>query len=133
MYRQDCRKVPKLGHVERLKDLTLVGSSIAINHKSSLFPTAILLRKGKTGIQGDLSTHNTVAALEPGCKHVHGSAFASRDPAFPTEEFSKDGDEASSTPVVICKSVTTIGGNHFVVQSHGRFHPDANGFLTTKR
>lgn len=55
-----------LGHVVRLKDLTLVGSAVAVHGEGGVLVVLaeVLLRKGDAGTERDLSADDTVTAKE---------------------------------------------------------------------
>ncbi|KAI6757302.1 hypothetical protein HG531_003127 [Fusarium graminearum] len=69
-------KVPELGHVESLKDLTLVAGTITVEDNGSVLVVVVLVSKGKTSTDGDLSTDDTVTAVEALGEHVHGTTLA---------------------------------------------------------
>lgn len=51
---KDTGEIPKLGHVESLKDLALVRGTVTVEGKSSSLLLVVLLGKGNTGANGNL-------------------------------------------------------------------------------
>jgi len=128
---KDSREIPKLSHVVGLKDLTLVRGTITIEGKSGCFVIEVLLGKGNTGTQGNLSTNNTVTAKEVGGEHVHGTTLATRDTGLASEKFGQDGGNGTATHVR--EAVAAVGSDNLVVWSQGGLHTDGNSFLLSHK
>ena len=73
---EDHGKVPELGHVEGLEDLTLVGSTVTVKSERDVLLVVVLVGESKTSTDGNLSTDDTVATVEAGSEHVHGTTLA---------------------------------------------------------
>ena len=124
---KDSGQVPELGHVVSFKDLTLVRGTITIEGKGGGLVAEVLLGKGDTGAQGDLSSDNTVSSKEVGGEHVHGASLASRDTSLASEKLGKDGGDGATTHVG--ESVAAVGGDDLVLGSQSGLHTDSDGFL----
>lgn len=80
--RQKISQPPQLGashttcHVVRLKDLSLVGSTITVHRERDRLLVVVLLRESDTGTDRYLGTDDTVTTVEALCEHVHGTTLS---------------------------------------------------------
>jgi hypothetical protein len=88
---KDDGQVPQLGHVVSLKDLTLVGSTITVKGDGNVLLALVLIGKGKTSTNGNLSTDDTVTAVEALGEHVHGTTLSVSDTLSSAEQLTNDG------------------------------------------
>lgn len=114
---EDDRKVPQFGHVERLKNLALVGGAIAVEGEGRVVFSQVLVCKGQTGADGDLCANDTVAAVEALGEHVHRSSFAVRDAFSPSEKFADDGSDGAASHQ--SEAVTSVGRDDVVFFGDG--------------
>lgn len=121
-------QLPKLGHVESLKHLTLVGSTITIQDNSSLLATGILLGKSQPGTDRHLSADNAVAAIKALGEHVHRTALAVRNTLTATKKLANDG--AHSAASHIGETVASVRGDDIVRLVDRMLDTDGDGLLT---
>ncbi|GER51516.1 holo-[acyl-carrier-protein] synthase [Striga asiatica] len=58
------RQIPKRGHIQSLKQLTLIGRSISVSGERDIIILTILLRKSQSTAQRDLSPENSMDAVK---------------------------------------------------------------------
>jgi len=121
------RQVPQLSHIERLKHLSLITSTITIQRHSRILIPIILMRKRKTSTNRNLSTDYTVSTIESLCKHMHGSTLSIRDSVTTTKQLANDGCNGSTTHE--SKSVAAVCGDDVVFFGEGVFDSDGDCFL----
>lgn len=121
-------EVPQLGHVERLEDLTLVGSSIAVKRDGGVLLALVLVCESQTSTDRNLSADDTVATVEALCEHVHGSSLSVRDTLTTAEKLADDGLDGSTAHQ--SESVTSVGGDDVVFLGDGVLDSDGYGFLS---
>jgi hypothetical protein len=125
---EDDGQVPELGHVEGLKHLTLVGSTVSVEGKGDVLLLLVLARESNTSADGDLGTDDTVSTVEAGSKHVHRSTLSVCDSLSPAEQFTDnrlDGCAAHQG-----EAVAAVGSNKMVGAFDGMLDTDGDGFLT---
>src|SRR5713226_9265141 len=71
-----ARKVPEFGHVECLKDLTLVACTIIIKSECSGGLLEVFHGKGDASADGNLGTNSTIAPKETQCEDVHRATLS---------------------------------------------------------
>jgi hypothetical protein len=121
-------KVPELGHVESLKDLTLVAGTITVQNDSSLLAASVLVCESQTGTDGNLSTDDTVSTVETLAEHVHGATFSVGDTLSATEQLTNDGSDTSTTHEGV--TVASVGGDDIVILVQGVLDTCCDGLLT---
>lgn len=91
-------KVPQLGHVEALEDLTLIGGTVSVHSEGSMLIglAHVLLGEGDTSTDGHLSTDNTVSTEERFCEDMHRAAFTVRHSVLASCE-PKEGEQSLNT------------------------------------
>jgi hypothetical protein len=122
------RKVPELGHVESLKDLTLVASTITVEDDGSVLVAVVLVSKGKAGADGDLSTDDTVTAVEALGEHVHGTTLTVGDTLTTAEQLSNDGSDRGATHQSV--AVASVGSDDIVLLGDGMLNTNGNSLLS---
>ena len=125
---EDDGQVPELGHVESLKDLTLVGGTVSVESKGDVLLVLVLACEGNTSSNGNLGTDDTVTTVETGGEHVHRSTLSVSDTFSPAEEFTDNGLDGCAAHQ--SEAVATVGGNKMVGALDGVFDTDGDGFLT---
>lgn len=128
---KDYRNVPELGHVESLKDLTLVACSVSVQREGDVFFAHVLIGKGDTSTDRDLCADDTVSSVEAGREHVHRSAFAVSNTLSPSEQFTDDRAHGSSAHHR--KTVTSVCGDEMILLGDGVFDPDGDSFLSGRQ
>lgn len=148
---KDAGEVPELGHVESLKDLALVGSTVTVEGKSSGLFLVVLLGKGDTGADGNLlflarrmdekegtgawmkkkgtylGTDDTVTAEERRSKDVHRTTLTERHTVLSAHQLGNDTLDGTASENG--KSVASVRGDDSVLVGDGGLHTDGNGFL----
>jgi len=117
----------RLYHVERLKHLTLVTGTIAIQSKCAIFVTHILLGKSDTSANRDLSANYSISPEERRSEDVHGTTLAVRHATLATEKLAEDTGDGPTTHDG--ERMAAIAGNDFVVWFDAVFKTDRHGFL----
>ena len=128
---EDDRDVPQLGHVESLKDLTLVAGTITVKSKSHVGLVHVLVCEGDTSTDGNLSTDDTISTVEASREHVHGTTLAVCNTLSSTQKFSNDGPHGTTTHHG--ETVTSVGGDQVVLLGNGVLDSDSDGFLTSRQ
>lgn len=128
---KDARKVPQLGHVESLKDLTLVGSTVTVQRQGDVLLVLVLLGKGNAGTDGDLGTDNTVTTVEAGGEHMHGTTLAVGNTLSSAEQLTNDGLDRGAAHHG--ETVAAVGGNDVVLLGDGVLDADGDGLLTGRQ
>jgi len=126
---KEGRELPELGHVESLKHLTLVASTITVENDGGLAVIVVLVRKRKTGTNGNLSSDDTVSAVEALGEHVHGATLSVGDTLSAAEKLAEDGANGRASHVG--ETVATVGGNHGVLFGDGILDTDGHGLLAS--
>ena len=124
-------QVPQLGHVEGLKNLTLVRGTITVEDDGGVRLLVVLLSEGQTGANGYLGTDDTVTTVEVLGEHVHRTTLAVRDTLTAAEKLTDDGLDGTTTHHG--KTVTTVSGNNFVHASDGVLNSDSDSFLSDRQ
>lgn len=122
-----ARQLPELRHVEGLKDLALVGRTVAVHGEDGILRARVLLRKGDAGADRDLGTDDTIPTKERGREHVHGASLALGDTCLAAKELSNDTLDCAAA--LNSEGVAAVGGDELVGWLHARLHPDSNGLL----
>lgn len=117
-----ARKVPEFGHVERLKDLTLVACAITVESERSGGPLEVFLGKSDTGADGNLGANNTIAAEETRCKDVHRATFSLGHADLAPEKLADDTRNGATTED--CKGMAAVGGDDRVFLGYRRLKAD---------
>src|SRR5690606_33782588 len=114
---KDNWDVPELGHVEGFKDLALVGSTITIECKGSVWSAHVTHGETDTSANRNLSTDNTVSSKEALCKHVHGATLSVGNSVTLAQELTNDGLDGAASHVG--KAVAAVGGDDVVFWGDG--------------
>ena len=117
-----ARKVPEFGHVERLKDLTLVACTITVESERNGGPLEVLHSKSDAGADGNLSTNNTIAAEETRCEDVHRATFTLGHAHLTPEKLADDARNGATTED--CKGMAAVGGDDRVFLGYRRLKAD---------
>ena len=124
------RKIPKLGHVVGLVDLTLVRRTITKVGKRYIIIAFVFIRERETSTQWHLRCNDPVATIEMLLfrEHVHRAAFAFRKTTLAASQFGHDASWVHAT----CQHMTVIAiGRHAFVTVFGcGLKAHNNGFLT---
>ena len=85
---EDTGQVPKLGHVEGFKNLTLIASTVTVEGEGgNVGFSGVLLSEGNTSAKWNLGTDDTVSSEEGRCEDVHRAALSIGHAVLTTEEF----------------------------------------------
>jgi hypothetical protein len=122
------RELPKLGHVESLKDLTLVAGTVTVEDDASRLGALVLVGESKTGTDRNLGTDNAVATVESLGEHVHGATLSVGDTLSAAEKLSDDGSYRAASHVG--EAVATVRGDDIVCLLDSVLDTDGDGFLT---
>ena len=114
-------------HVERLKDLSLVGGTITIKREGRNLFLLVLLCKSDASAQRDLRSDDTVAAKEAGREDVHRPALAVRHAALAAEQLADDALDRA--PAQDGERVAAVRGDDAVLGRDARLETDGDGFL----
>lgn len=125
---KDDGQLPQIGHVVGLEDLSLIGSTVTVQCQAHATVTLVLAGQSNTGTQRHLSAHNTVAAIEIGCIHVHGTALAARTTGLNASQLGQYTYWGYTHQ--ICPAMDTVCRDNVVHITHGRLHADSAGLLT---
>jgi hypothetical protein len=117
-----ARKVPEFGHVERLKDLTLVARTITVESKRSGGPFEVFHSKSHAGADGNLSTNNTISTEETRCKDVHRATLSLGHADLAPEKLTNDTSNGATTED--SKGMAAVGGDDQVFLSYRRLKAD---------
>ena len=128
---KDNGKVPELGHIVRLKDLTLVGSAISIQCQRDILLILVLARECDTGTNRNLSTDDAISTVKARGEHVHGPALSVGNALSPAKQFANDGLDAS--PTHEGEAVATVGGDEMVFALDCVLNADRDGFLSGRQ
>lgn len=128
---KDDGEVPQLGHVVGLEDLTLVGSTVTVKGDGDVLLALVLIGKGETGTDGDLSTDDTVTAVEALGEHVHGTTLSVGDTLSSAEKLSNDGLDRGAAHHG--ETVATVGGDDRVLLGDTVLNTDGDGLLTGRQ
>lgn len=121
------RQIPQLGHIERLKHLSLITRPIAIQTNSRVILAHILVREPNARTHRHLRTHNPVPTIEPRAEHVHAPALAVRNAIAPAEQLANDRlDRAAAHER---EAMAAVGGDEVVLLCEGVLDADCDGFL----
>jgi hypothetical protein len=125
------RQLPELGHVESLKDLTLVAGTVTVQNDTSLLAASVLVCESQTGTDGDLGTDDTVSTVEALAEHVHGTTLSVGDTLAATEQLTNDGADGGTTHQGV--TVASVGGNDIVLLVQGVLDTGCDGLLTSRQ
>ena len=128
---EDAGKVPQLGHVESLKDLALVGSTVTVKSQGDVLLVLVGLSESNTGTDGDLGTDNSVTTVETGGEHVHGTTLAVGDTPSSAEQLTNDGLDRGTAHHG--ETVAAVGGNDVVLLGDSVLDTDGDGLLTGRQ
>lgn len=123
------REVPELSHVESLKDLTLVASTVTVQYYRSVLVAVVLVRKSQASTDGDLSTDNTVTAVETFGEHVHRTTLSVRNSLTPAQELTNDRSDGTSAHQ--SETVASVGSDYVVLLSQRMLDTNGHGLLTS--
>ena len=86
---QNRRQIPKRRHIKRLEQLPLVRCSITVHGERHSLVLGVLLRKGQPATKRNLSSDDTVAAIETVflLVEMHGATFPLGTPRLAAHEF----------------------------------------------
>ena len=127
---EDDGKVPQLGHVVGLKDLTLVACTITIEGEAGSILAKVLLSESETGTNWYLRADDTVTAEESRREDVHRTTLAARHAVLATEELSKNTLDGTATEDG--EGVAAVRGDDQVLRRNGSLETDRNSFLKIK-
>lgn len=125
---EDDGQIPELGHVERFKNLTLVGGTITIQGQSDVVLAFVLVGKGDSSSDWNLSTYDAVSTIETSSKHVHGTTLSKGNTLSSSEQFSDDGFHGAATHEG--EAVTSVRRDEVVFFRDSMFDSDSDGFLS---
>ena len=125
---EDHGKVPELGHVEGLEDLTLVGSTVTVEGEGDVLLVVVLVGESETSADGDLGTDDTVATVEAGGEHVHGTTLAVGNTLAAAEKLTNDGLDGSTAHHG--ETVAAVGSDDLVLLGDGMLNTASNSLLT---
>merc|ERR1712072_505455 len=125
---KDDRDVPELSQVERLEDLTLVGSTVSVESQGDVRLAQVHVGETNTSAGGDLSTDDTVTSVEASGEHVHGATLAVGDTPSPTEQLTNDGSHGTASHHG--EAVASVGGDEVVRLLDGVLDAGGDGLLT---
>lgn len=128
---EDDGKVPQLSHVEGLKDLTLVGSTITVEGEGNSLLARVLLGESNTSTDGDLGTDDTVTTVETGSEHVHRSTLSVGNTLTPAEKLTNDG--LDSCAAHHSETVAAVGSDDVVLAVNGMLDTDSDGLLSGRQ
>ncbi|KAH3661905.1 hypothetical protein OGAPHI_006084 [Ogataea philodendri] len=124
-------QVPQFGHVERLKHLTLVGSTISIQSEGTVWLVFVLVGKSKTGSQWHLGSHNTVSSVESWSVHVHGTTLTVGNTASLTHQLTQNLLDGGASHVG--ETMTSVRGDDIVISVNGILNTNGNGLLSNRK
>ncbi len=122
-------EVPELGHVECFEDLALVAGAVSVEANGGVAVVFVLIGKCNAGADRYLSTDYAIAAVEPFCKHVHGSTFSVGNTFSSAKQLADDGFDRSTAHE--SKAVTSVSGNDVVLFGYGVLNACCNCFLAS--
>jgi hypothetical protein len=128
---EDHGKVPELGHVEGLKDLTLVGSTVTVEGEGDVLLVVVLVGESETSTDGHLGTDDTVAAVEAGSEHVHGTTLAVCDTLATAEKLANDGLDGGAAHHG--ETVAAVGGDDLVLLGDSVLNTASNSLLASRQ
>jgi len=126
----DHREFPETSHVGSLVELALVGSAVTVHGNTEVFLSLVLLTKGQTGSNGQLSAHNSVSTIEVvlGVIEMHGASLSKRRTSFPCHHFSENS--VGSVTTGVGSAMVAVGSDQAVVTGHCHLHALRNGLLS---
>mmetsp|Transcript_20757 Transcript_20757/g.45197 ORF Transcript_20757/g.45197 Transcript_20757/m.45197 type:complete len:285 (-) Transcript_20757:260-1114(-) len=131
---KDHGQIPKVAHVGRFPDLSLVGSAITVTGNGNIHRLTglgvVLVGKGQSGADWNLCSDNTVSTEKVVllAVHVHRSTLSLGNTVCLSKELSDDLGHGSSPHER--QHVATVGGNPGVLLVQGRLDSGSNGFLS---
>ncbi len=125
------REVPELGHVESLKDLTLVAGTVTVQDDGSSLAVVVLVGEGETSTNGDLGTNDTVATVEALGEHVHGATLSVGNTLTATEKLTNN--RANGTSTHQGKTVASVGSDDVVLLCDGMLNADSDSLLSSRQ
>mmetsp|Transcript_12019 Transcript_12019/g.25419 ORF Transcript_12019/g.25419 Transcript_12019/m.25419 type:complete len:238 (+) Transcript_12019:628-1341(+) len=131
---KDHGQIPKVRHVGRLPDLSLVGGTVTVAGDRALHVLAglgiVLVGKGQTGSDRYLGTDDTVATEKVVflAVHVHGTTLSLGDAVGLSEELSDDAGDRSSPHQG--QDVAAVGGHPGVLLVEGALDAGGDGLLS---
>ena len=128
---EDHGKVPELGHVEGLEDLTLVGGTVTVKSKGDVLLAVVLVGESETSTDGDLSTDDTVATVEAGGEHVHGTTLAVCDTLATAEKLTNDGLDGGAAHHG--ETVAAVGSDDLVLLGDSVLNTASNSLLASRQ
>ena len=120
-------KVPEFGHVECLKDLTLVACTITIESERSRGPLEIFHGKCDASADRNLGPNNTIATEETRCEDVHRATLSLGHADLAAEKLANDTRNCATTED--CKRMTAVGGDNLVFLGYRRLKANRDRFL----
>lgn len=128
---EDDRNVPELSHVEGLKDLSLVASTVTVKRKCHVVLTHVLVGESDSSADGNLCADDTITSVETSGEHVHRSTLAVCDTLSSSKQFTDDGPDCSSAHHG--EAVAAVGGNDVVLLGDSMFDTDSDGLLSSRK
>lgn len=128
---EQSREIPQLGHVESLKDLALVAGTITIQDDAGVLSALVLVGKGQTSTDGNLSADNTVTTVEVLGEHVHGATLSVGNTLAATKQLTNDGSHGTATHQG--ETVASVGGDDVVLLGDSVLNTDSNSLLTSRQ
>ena len=128
---EDHGKVPELGHVEGLEDLILVGGTVTVKSKGDVLLAVVLVGESETSTDGDLGTDDTVATVEAGGEHVHGTTLAVGDTLATAEKLTNDGLDGSTAHHG--ETVAAVGSDDLVLLGDSVLNTASNSLLASRQ
>lgn len=98
-----------------------------VEDDGSLLVVLVLVGKGKTGTDRNLSADDTVATVEALGEHVHGATLSVGDTLATAEQLADDGADGGAAHVGV--TVATVGGDQVVRLRDGMLNSNGDGLL----